>query len=248
MNSRNEIVPLKWCKYLRLVEWGFVSERSLKAEIHRFQRRDENRLIADLERELAQFSWQGQKLYVVKLVPADLQGQLPNYRLTKTTDVKGLSVFLAKHASYNHVELWYCRTQIDLNIFSVAGRFLFSEGNGMKRQTVEQVWRCSPRLLQIYGHSFPYSYVRASRYDWGWSYSIEEVHCAAEKGNDSTTLAKEFAASMIIVERSRDRIEQFVKYLDSFSFAAYTLEYKIVGSRLSIIDWDTPDDRKVLMA
>jgi hypothetical protein len=38
----------------------------------------------------------------------------------------------------------------------------------------------------------------------------------------------------------------FCTFLDSFSFKAYSLEYKIVASQLKIIDWDTPNDKRVL--
>jgi len=51
---------------------------------------------------------------------------------------------------------------------------------------------------------------------------------------------------MRCIEQEREKIEAFCTFLDSFSFKAYSLEYKIVGSELKIIDWDTPDDRQVL--
>jgi hypothetical protein len=59
-------------------------------------------------------------------------------------------------------------------------------------------------------------------------------------------LQSEFGYSMRCVEQEREKLSAFCEFLDSFSFKAYSLEYKIVGSQLKIIDWDTPDDRRVL--
>ena len=51
---------------------------------------------------------------------------------------------------------------------------------------------------------------------------------------------------MRCIEQEREKIAAFCEFLDSFSFKAYSLEYKIVASQLKIIDWDTPNDRQVL--
>ena len=48
------------------------------------------------------------------------------------------------------------------------------------------------------------------------------------------------------VEQEREKIATFCEFLDSFSFKAYSREYKIVASKLKIIDWDTPNDKRVL--
>jgi hypothetical protein len=51
---------------------------------------------------------------------------------------------------------------------------------------------------------------------------------------------------MRCLEQEREKLAAFCAFLDSFSFKAYSLEYKIVASQLKIIDWDTPNDRRVL--
>jgi len=65
-------------------------------------------------------------------------------------------------------------------------------------------------------------------------------------GIDRSDLMREFYESMRMFEREREQISTFLSFLDSFGFRAYSIEYKIVGSRLNVIDWDTPDDRKVI--
>lgn len=248
-------VPLKWKKYLALVDFGFVSEGDLTADIRRYQISRVHRLVNDIESDLRDDSQRARRsFYVVKLVPADLPGQLPNFRVEHSSQLKQLSAFLAAHRGENYLEAWYCRTRIDSDVFSVAGRIVFSEADTGKTQLVEQLWRASPRQLETYSDDFAFPYVRASRYSWGWPYSIEHVHLprksarksARESALSNLQLQSEFGYSMRCIEQDREKIETFCAFLDSFSFKAYSLEYKIVASQLKIIDWDTQDDTRVL--
>jgi hypothetical protein len=183
---------------------------------------------------------------VVKLVPADLPGQLPNFRLDRSSQLKQLVAFLDAHRGENHLEAWYCRTRIDPEVFSVAGRIVFMAADTGGTQIVEQLWRGSPRLLETYSNDFGLPYVRASRYSWGWPYSIEHVHLPRKSALSNLQLRSEFGYSMRCMEQEREKIEMFCAFLDSFSFKAYSIEYKIVASQLRIIDWDTPNDKLVL--
>jgi hypothetical protein len=245
------VVPLKWRKYLALVDFGFQSADELAAEIRRYPRSKVQRLVSDISSEIRHDTQQARRsLYVVKLVPADLQGQLPNFRLDRSSQLNLLVAFLTAHSGVNYVEAWYCRTRIDSEVFSVAGRIVFTAANTGQTQIVEQLWRGSPRLLETYCSDFAFPYVRASRYSWGWPYSIEHVHLPQKLAQKSALsrlqLQSEFGYSMRCVEQEREKLSAFCEFLDSFSFKAYSLEYKIVASQLKIIDWDTPDDRRVL--
>ena len=251
MNVGMPVVPLKWRKYLALVDFGFQSAGELAAEIRRYPRSKVQRLVSDISSEIRHDSRLARRsLYVVKLVPADLQGQLPNFRLERSSQLKRLVAFLAAHSRQTYVEAWYCRTRIDSEVFSVAGRIVFTAANTGETQIVEQLWRGSPRLLETYCGDFAFPYVRASRYSWGWPYSIEHVHLPQNLAQKSALsrlqLQSEFGYSMRCLEQERDKIAAFCAFLDSFSFKAYSLEYKIVASQLKIIDWDTPNDRRVL--
>jgi hypothetical protein len=251
MNVGVPVVPLKWRKYLALVDFGFQSADELAAEIRRYPRGKVHRLVRDITSEIRHDSRRARRsLYVVKLVPADLQGQLPNFRVERSSQLKQLVAFLAAHRSETYVEAWYCGTRIDAEVFSVAGRIVFSAADTGKTQLVEQLWRGSPRLLETYSNDFEFPYVRASRYSWGWPYSIEHVHrprkSARKSALSNLQLQSEFGYSMRCLEQEREKLAAFCAFLDSFSFKAYSLEYKIVGSQLKIIDWDTPDDRRVL--
>ena len=251
MNLSLPAAPLKWRKYLALVDFGFQSADELAAEIRRYPRSKVHRLVRDIRSDIRHDSRRARRsLYVVKLVPADLQGLLPNFRVERSSQLKQLVAFLTAHSCENYVEAWYCRTRIDSEVFSVAGRIVFSAANAGWTQLVEQLWRGSPRLLETYSDDFALPYVRASRYSWGWPYSIEHVHLPRESARKSALsnlrLQSEFGYSMRCIEQESEKIAAFCTFLDSFSFKAYSLEYKIVASQLRIIDWDTPNDRRVL--
>ncbi len=247
MNIGVPVVPLKWRKYLALVDFGFQSADELAAEIRRYPRSKVHRLVSDIRSDIRHDSRRARRsLYVVKLVPADLQGQLPNFRIDRASQLQQLVAFLTAHRGVNYVEAWYCRTRIDSEVLSVAGRIVFTAANTGGTQIVEQLWRGSPRLLETYSNDFEFPYVRASRYSWGWPYSIEHVHRPRKSALSSLQLRSEFGYAMRCIEQEREKIEAFCIFLDSFSFKAYSLEYKIVASQLKIIDWDTPNDRRVL--
>jgi hypothetical protein len=240
-------VPLKWRKYLALVDFGLASANELAADIRRYPISKAHRLVSDLGSDLGDDARQSRRsFYVVKLVPADLPGQLPNFRVERSSQLKPLTAFLAAHSKENYLEAWYCRTRIDAEVFSVAGRIVFSAADSGRTQLTEQLWRASPRQLETYSDDFVFPYVRASRYSWGWPYSIEHVHLPRKSALSNSQLHSEFGYSMQCIEQEREKIETFCAFLDSFSFKAYSLEYKIVASQLKIIDWDTPDDQRVL--
>jgi hypothetical protein len=251
MNIGVPVVPLKWKKYLALVDFGFQSADELAADIRRYRIGQVRRLVNDLRSDIRDDSRRAcRSFYVVKLVPADLPGQLPNFNVERVSQLKQLVAFLTAHRRENYLEAWYCRTRIDSEVFSVAGRIVFSEADGGKTQLVEQLWRGSPRKLETYSNDFAFPYVRASRYSWGWPYIIEHVHLPQKSARKSalsnSQLQSEFGYSMRCIEQEKEKLGAFCAFLDSFSFKAYSLEYKIVGSQLKIIDWDTPNDRRVL--
>ena len=240
-------VPVKWRKYLALVDFGFITADELQADIHRYRRRELHRLVSDIRCDIRQERRQGCRgLYVVKLVPADLQGQLPNFRLEDTSELKHLLGFLDASVEKNYIEAWYCRTRVDSEVFSVGGRIVFTAPDTGRTQIVEQLWRGSPRLLESYSDDFAFPYARASRYSWAWPYSIEHIHLPRMSPLNRSQLHSEFGYSMRCIEQEKEKIEAFCAFLDSFSFKAYSLEYKIVGTQIKVIDWDTPNDKQVL--
>jgi hypothetical protein len=237
---------MKWRKYERLVEYDLITLEELERTITRYPISSISRLREDMEENLAAEERFGrQTLYVIKLVPPDRQGQLPNLRVQSRRDLEGLESFVRRHSLTRASEAWYCRTPVDEDIFSVAGRILFARDEFRNSQVVEQVWRCSPRLIETFGPKFAFPYARASRCSWGWRFNIEIVY--SPDPERELTQRLEFINSLQTMERARDKIEIFIS--DVFyrsALRSVSLEYKIVGSHFSVIDWDTENDRAVL--
>jgi hypothetical protein len=231
-----------------LADYGFRTHEQLEHDIRRFSRDERQRLIDSVRREFAKAAFTGGMLCVVKLVPNDLQGQLPNCRLNSVEDLAVLNKFFKQYDDFAYSEVWHCQTIVGPASLSVAGRIIFTNLDDDQSQLIEQVWRCSPRLIEEYSESFKFPYLRAARYGWGWRYDVEHVHCPNPSVDSESSILAEFSIAAKVLESNRERVEGFCSFLDSFHFRAYSLEYKIVNGKFFLIDWDTPNDRVVLHA
>jgi hypothetical protein len=244
-NALAESVPFKWRKYLLLVQHGLTSGRELLADVRRYQDGHVGALLADIKEEFRVAAKARLRLLVVvKIVPLNEAGLLPNHRLTSARQIRGLERFL--RGSQRGCELWYCKTTIDNSIFSVAGRIIMLPQEPLRAQIVEQVWRCSPRLIEQFNAEFAWPYVRGVRPGWGWRHEVEHLQDGTTLVLGRLRLEAEFRSAMGIIERARYLLEPFCDLLGKYHFAAFSLEYKVVGSKLHVIDWDTPDDTTVL--
>ncbi len=113
-------------------------------------------------------------------------------------------------------------------------------------QVLEQVWRASPRTIEGARVDMGHGYLRSSRVAWGRRFRIDEVRLPADRSIGFSQLEAEFRQSTLLLEASREPIERLVGVLEDVSGGAISLEYKIVGSKFRVIDWDTRDDDRVL--
>lgn len=241
------MVPLKWRKYQLLERYCLCPEKVLAADIHRFPWSERHDLHAAISKTLKASN--GKCLVVVKLVPLNELGFLPNYRITHNRDLDGLGLFLSNPAVHVPHEVWYCTTRIDPSTFSVAGRLSLSS-DGCRRQVLEQVWRCSPRLIEqvaIGGlQPFEFPYARLHRTGWGRPYVRSALHRPRTWRESVRQLTEGLGVSVSLLETIRDRIELFEDGVHAAGITTVSLEYKVVGTRIWCIDWDTADDMRVL--
>jgi hypothetical protein len=239
--------PLKWKKYLKLIEYDLISIEELRRDIKRFKIDDAASLLRGLREELQQDADSGRSsLYVVKLVSLNQSGQLPNLRVQSPEDLINFDKFLRGKSRF--IEIWYCRTAIDPGTFSVAGRFSFFYRDMPRSQVIEQVWRCSPRLIESFSNSASFPYARASRPEWGRHYNIEAIHCPNLLPIPLKDQEAQLRQSLLHLERIQKRIRSFLSFAELRGVDSISLEYKIVDAHLSIIDWDTTNDEKLLNA
>ena len=236
------MVPEKWKKYALLATFGLSSEEELISSIVRFPWKARYNVVPRISALLSTDS--SDSLFVVKLVPLNVGQQLPNYRVRQEGDLADLEQFIDAQPNHRYVEVWYCQTNVDATVFSVAGRIRVAEGN----HVLEQVWRCSPRMIEEWGKAFRWPYARAMRPSWGWRWRVDEAYLPEGSALTEAEHHRELQYSLRLLEGPRERLREFAYAIESCGITTYSLEYKIVGRRVTIIDWDTPDDRKVLNA
>jgi hypothetical protein len=239
------VEPVKWLKYLLLVEFELTSLRGLQEQIHRTPWQSRWQLFDDLSARLPPSGATPSEFTVVKLVTTHSVGQLENIRLATRQSLSKLRrAFNEKRTDI--AEVWDCRTRVGPALLSVAGRLAVSAKLEPFGQCLEQVWQCSPRMLEERGPNFKFPYARATRDGWGRSYRIDEVYLPAGWRRRAAAVRREFADSMVTLERMRSRIESLAEFIEAAHISSYSFEYKIVGGQLSIIDWDTSNDWEVL--
>jgi hypothetical protein len=233
--------PDKWQKYEVLEEFGLAPVDYMSKTVHRYRWEDRQYVVSELERTLES----QREFCVVKLVPRRLSYLLPNYRIYTVADLEGLiKVFARPTRQFD--EVWFCRTIIDASAFSVAGRVIVDRRAGDAAQVIEQVWRCSPRLIESIGHDFPFPYVRATRPNWAWSPQVKDIFLPAGWKSSEFQLRADFGRSLQYMYAYRERIIDFENFLFKCGCDAISLEYKIERNDLRFIDWDTHQDGHIL--
>lgn len=246
--------PLKWQKYLLLLRFGLLDESELRTNIRRYAWAERTRFLGDLGAECYSAATGDMTyLYVIKLVPRDGVGQLANLRLTvrpgdSRENILGLVLGVERFvtcAPQTLDEVWWCRTDVSPGRVSVAGRILFQTGGVTVEQIIEHVSKASPRLIETMslGVSDVF-YARACRTEWGFRWREEEI--VSPISSDRVEETEQFRLTCLAIEAMGGRIRPFCCQLEDIGMNSYSLEYKKVGEVLSIIDWDTWDDRTVL--
>jgi|SRR5712671_5480145 len=239
-------LPQKWRKYELLDLFGLTDIKYVRATIHRFRRDQPAAFLSQLRKAVTEASRNcepGEYLFVTKFVPSRLAVLLPNVRVQSMNDLETVERALREmRAEYD--EIWFCYTSLSKGCLSVGGR-LMVDYSGKYSHTVEQVWRCSPRLIESFGPDFPYPLVRATRSGWGWSMRITALHLPVEAPETPAVIRTQFSTALRKLDQIRERLERFTDAIGLLGLNV-SVEYKIEGEKLQIIDWDTGNDLLVL--
>ena len=126
------------------------------------------------------------------------------------------------------------------------GRIVIDQREGLAVQTIEQVWRCSPRLIEKFDQNFPFPYARATRPNWGCSARIESLFVPSAESLTPVKQREELGRALAAMFPMRSKLLRFEQFLFDCGCDAISLEYKMESSTLRFIDWDTHQDRRVL--
>lgn len=237
--------PLKWQKYLLLVGFGLTNIEELHRQINRVRWESRWQLFDELSDRLPDGADATTEFTVIKLVTMHNVGQLENIQLMTRSNLAKLRRAFNERRS-DIAEVWACRTRVGSNVSSVAGRLAVSTTLEPFGQCVEQVWQCSPRMLEKVGDGFKFPYVRAHRDSWGRAYVIDDVYLPRGWRRRNELIRREFSDSVRALERSRERMEELGDLIEGIGITSYSFEYKVISGHVTIIDWDTSDDREVL--
>lgn len=236
-------IPDKWAKYELLDEFELLAPDYLAQTIHRYTWENRFRVLDDLEGEFCRSA--REQFFVVKFVPVRLCYLIPNIRIHNIYDIDLLrDALYALDAKYE--EIWFCRTLVDEHRYCVAGRIVIDNRTAAKTQTIEQVWKCSPRLIQDFGRGFPYAYLMATRPGWGWRFQVQKFYIPDGDDASEMSLRKDFGNALRAIFEHREKLAAFEEFLFDCGCHAISLEYKIEGSNLQFIDWDTHQDREII--
>lgn len=240
--------PDKWLKYQILSLYNLADIQDFNTNIKRFLWSEKDNIYKFIIDDLINEAKFGNEIfYVIKLIPINIASQLPNLRIYSKQDLDQLPSFFNNNSlNEQAVEVWTCKTLINKEKFNAAGRILFAHGYSEKKQVIEQVWNCSPRLIESYNSYFTWPYIKAERLEWSWHWNYQNIHIPINSNYSKDCIQKEFINSIIILEKYRKRIELLASLFKSQGADCFSIEYKVNSNTLSFIDWDTPIDKQII--
>jgi hypothetical protein len=239
-----ETEPLKWLKYILLGRLELRNISDLSSEIIRFPIDCIPKVQQYCIRRLENANTKGKNiLLVIKLVPLDLAGHLPNTRITSPEDIENAFKMIEKSHKPSHKEIWVCESLTEMGKLNFGGRYILPSSKSLS-SILEVVWYASPRLLEeINFELFPYPYLRA-RAEYGTRmYKIEELRIPKEIATLQITtqsqLLQEFKWLLSKIYSYREKISDLEAILNAAGARELSLEFKSDDGHFRFIDWDT---------
>lgn len=237
--------PLKWLKYVLLGQLGLRALDELTTEIRRFSIHDWAAAQAECVQILQRAERKQQEiLVVIKLVPMDRAGQLPNFRVRSLAEVEETfkKAMAASRPGYRDKQIWLCDSITEIGKLNLAGRMSLPSFGSSDSSMLEAVWYTSPRLLENVGlPDFAYPYIRACRPFGAYAYQIEELYIPEKfRGKLSeASLLSEYDWLIRQITAYRERIEALEASVAVAGAKELSLEFKADNGYFRFIDWDT---------
>jgi hypothetical protein len=233
--------PLKWLKYVLLAQLGLRPIKELEKDIRRFAINDWllakdccRQLLANAKKDKLSI------LLVVKLVPLDKAGQLPNFRITKDDNLDKIFDEIVLNITSEYREVWICQTIVDFNTRSFAGRFTIPGYQNYGASWLEVVWFTSPRLLEtINWNNLTQPSLRAFRPVGSIEFRIEKMHIPSNDPLELKRYTQDFIWLKSKIEENKEKISELETILSTAGAHELCLEFKVDNGHFQFIDWDT---------
>lgn len=226
--------PAKWKKMQLLVQFGLRSATELTESIQRYKYHDIEAIASFCTQKLSL----GISIIIIA-VSQQYERALPNYYIDSYDALKVFVNNDYRKLDSKYIELWCCPQSSKGKKFF--GRLNMSVNDINAPMYLEVIWATSARAID--------------RYDGNYDYRLESFSL---DGNDSKTIRsskrelQEISFSITfgkIKEKICERLPivfMFAKRLDSIQIKMLCIEFVFLDDVMSIIDFDTEDDDRVL--
>lgn len=236
----NAPFTFKWKKKLVLEKYDLATYFDILAETNRFSIDESDLILKLLEKELERKKQISCRLV---MVPAKHQYKLPNYVVHTAEDLIGVPEFLQNKRQYQ--EIWYFTEDSQEHDQAISGRLSYHWQYDNCMEYIELIRSDTPRGIDTYSLKSNTEYMRVSRKVGKAIYRVEAIQlgqtCTSEEQWQKTF--ELFKQKLSVYD---SRLAHFRSAIKAYGINSMSLDFKLSGDRLFFIDWDTPDDSKIL--
>jgi len=243
-------IPFKLKKHLVLPYFGLRTMEDLNQEINRYKKQEIDSMVTDIKRDMKQTN--GKCSYLISFVPMEQQYKLPNVTISNVEQLKDFYIKYKTDTDYKYSELWFFKKMQNkdssmVGRISINLRDINSQVEALEHtQILEQVWSTNHRQIEKYNKTIESIFVIASRMGWSRNYNIDKITIPQGIEIENKDIIKQLRNSFIQIETYREKIEEFCEYLKKLNINEISLEYMINDGKISFIDWDSSNDKKVI--
>ena len=183
--------------------------------------------------------------YIIKLVYKYNFMKLPNIIIHSKKRFTSAKKNIETYDTSLLSEIWYCKNNTKKNS-TIFGRMLFSNSQLFPDRAnirYELVWGTSARTIE----QFPQmdcSFVSVERTNWNSPLKYLEVNAYDILPEDLYYISDKIIR---MISASTSRIKEFGSFVFSMGCNHLCLEFSYFNNELNFIDWDTDNDKKILI-
>lgn len=247
----DENTPFKWKKHLVLPFFGLRSIEDVESEIHRYKKQDLDCLVDDIKKDMIKA--EDKNSYLISFVPLQQEYKLPNITVCSIEQLEEFKKDISVNKNNKFTEIWFFKKMTNKNSSNLVGRISFNlrDVNGQVEslkcaQILEQVWHINHREIERYNKESRTIFITASRMGWNRKYKIDDILIPKGVEVKKEDILKALSKAIIQIEANRENIEIFCEYVKKLGINEVSLEYMISNEKFSFIDWDSPNDKKIV--
>ena len=225
-----------------LTRWHLRDSRELESSIHRYRIGEYRECLQQRENELNES--ENQKIYIIKIIQRNSVYKLPNFLVTSFKELAVCRAKLDGMSLRDFFEIWYCENTLQKE--TVYGRVLFPLDEIfpiIMTRNIEVIWGKSARMIEQYPH-LECAFVAVETNGWDQRFRITKV---IQADKSKSEIQETVAVLLRLLGNYQDRIIKFGTFLRECGCSSLCIEFSLEkGEDLTIIDWDSDNDMKVI--